>query len=286
MVVGFIGTGNMGSILIDAFLKSDALLPAQIIASNRTAAKAEQLAAKYPGLHPATDNKAVAKAGELLFLCVKPTDYADVLAEIKDVLLPEQIIVSITSPVLIRHLEEQLPCKIAKVIPSITNQQLSGATLCMYGTRINDLDIGMLESLLSHISTPMRISESYTRVISDLSSCGPAFLAYFVEKFVEAAVERTGIPANDATKLAGEMVLGTGKLLTSGEFAPNSLRQRVTVPGGITAEALKILAFSLDGVFEQVLAATHAKYAEDVNKIEKMLCGHARDKTSTAAEKH
>ncbi len=48
MKVGFIGTGSMGSILIEAFIQSGALNPEDIIASNRTASKVERLAAAYP----------------------------------------------------------------------------------------------------------------------------------------------------------------------------------------------------------------------------------------------
>ena len=36
MKVGFIGTGSMGSLLIDAFIQSGALLPEQIRVSNRS----------------------------------------------------------------------------------------------------------------------------------------------------------------------------------------------------------------------------------------------------------
>lgn len=261
----------MGSILIEAFIRSGALNPEQIIATNRTLTKVERLAQSYPGLQAAPSNKQTAAESDLLFLCVKPMEFKAVIDEIESVVSSHQTVVSITSPVMIRHLEELLPCKIAKIIPSITNYVLSGATLCIYGDRMLPEDEDLLENLLSHISAPIRVSEQYTRISSDLSSCGPAFLAFFVEKFVEAAVQTTGISEAEATQLASEMTLGTGKLLTTGGFSPAELQKRVAVPGGITAEALLIMEKELCGVFYDLIRTTHAKYEEDVEKVEARL---------------
>ncbi len=283
MKAGFIGTGSMGSILIEALIRSESLRADSITISNRTKSKALDLADKFPGLSFAESNQEVVRSSEIVFICVKPLEYKKVIDEIQPELTPQQIVVSITSPVLIRHLEAKLPCKIAKMIPSITNYQLSGASLCMYGSRMSEADCDSLEALLKPISKPIRISEEFTRVISDLSSCGPAFLSFFMQKFIEAAVLKTGIPETEATALASEMLLGTGKLLTSGEFSPESLKQRVSVPGGITAEALKILEVNLEGVFEQLIETTHAKYHEDVEKIEHLLfeAGSAHESSMT-----
>lgn len=47
MKVGFIGTGSMGSLLIESFINSNALKPQQISASNRTHSKITELARRY-----------------------------------------------------------------------------------------------------------------------------------------------------------------------------------------------------------------------------------------------
>lgn len=277
MNVGFIGTGSMGSILIEAFLQTGVLKAEQITASNRTISKVELLAYKYPGLRTAATNGEVVQESQLIFICVKPLEFKNVVKQIQKAVTPPQIVISITSSVLIKHLEDHLCCKIAKVIPSITNYAKSGASLCMYGERITPEDRDLIESLLRPISEPLAISEQFTRVTSDLSSCGPAFLAFFIQKFVDAAVEATGIPHDEATRLASEMVLGTGKLLTSGDFTPKSLQQRVAVPGGITAQGLHMMAGELDGMFNELIRITHVKYEEDLEKVQAMFCDQKID---------
>lgn len=273
MKVGFIGTGSMGSLLIEAFIQSGALNPEQILASNRTHAKVLHLTERYPGLCAASNNMEVARDSEIIFICVKPHEYKSVTEEIRQCVSAEQIIVSITSPVLIKHLEDQLPCKIAKIIPSITNYALSGASLCMYSERIQPSDRELLESLFRKISTPHPIEEQYTRITSDLSSCGPAFLCFFVEQFVEAAVSITGISRDEANCLVSDMMLGTAKLLVEHDFTPSSLQARVRVPGGITAEGLQLMQSYMEGMFQQLIHTTHAKYNSDLTKVETLFYG-------------
>nr|WP_225445698.1 late competence protein ComER [Paenibacillus arenosi] len=265
--VGFIGTGSMGSILIEAFIQSGVLESKQVVVTNRTIAKAQRLAEKYPGLHATANVAETTRLSHIVFICVKPLEFKNVVNEIAKVVTPDQLVVSITSPILIEQLESSLSCKVAKIIPSIANYVQSGASICMYGSRIGTEDRLLLEQLMISISQPIVISEQHTRITSDICSCGPAFLALFVQKWIDAAVERTGIDYSEATRLACEMVLGTGKLLTEGKLTPEQLQQRVAVPGGITAEALHLLQHKLDGVFHQLIDVTHGKFQEDLEKV-------------------
>ncbi|PNQ84018.1 late competence protein ComER [Paenibacillus polymyxa] len=268
MKVGFIGTGSMGSLLIESFVHSDALKPQQILASNRTYSKVAELARRYPGLHAAQSNRETAAESDILFICVKPLESKTVTDEIRNVITEEQIVVSITSPVQIRILEHALKAKVSKIIPSITHQIGSGASLCIHGNRITEEDRSLLEELMSHISRPIRVKESHTRITSDFSSCGPAFLAFFMDQWIQAAVQATGIDRTELCALAGEMIIGTGKLLTEGGMTPAELQARVAVPGGITAEALALLDISLHSVFPELIRVTHNKYEEDMQKID------------------
>ncbi|OXM15520.1 late competence protein ComER [Paenibacillus herberti] len=273
MKVGFIGTGSMGSLLVGAFVRSGAIEASDIVVTNRTFQKAERLAAGHPGMVAVSSNREAIQQSDCLFLCIKPGEFKSVLKELQPYAREDQIIVSITSPILISHLEDQLPCRIAKVIPSITNDVLSGVSLCMFGSRMTVADCCMLEGLLSHISEPLLIDEQYTRVVSDLSSCGPAFIAFLAQGLIDAAVEITGIDPDEAVAITSAMLLGTGKLLTEGGMTPNTLIKRVSVPGGITQQGLQVLRKETDGMFQKLIRTTHEKYREDVEKVQVDLYG-------------
>lgn len=273
MKVGFIGTGSMGSLLIEAFIRSGALTPGQIHAHNRTRMKVEVLANEYPGLHIASSSTDIVRSSDLVFICVKPKEFKTVIDDIENDVKEKQIIVSITSPVFVEDLERHLRCKIAKIIPSITHSVFSGPSLCVYGSRITTGDRQLLENLMANISAPIEIDEKYTRVSSDLSSCSPAFVSFVLEKLAVAAHHETGLSMESATFLVTQMVSGLGKLLTEGGFTLQTLQQRVAVPGGVTKDGLDLLDEELDGVFNKLIKVTHAKYEDDIVKVRNSFYG-------------
>ncbi|MHA0855740.1 late competence protein ComER [Paenibacillus sp. CMAA1364] len=270
MKVGMIGTGSMGSTLIDAFIQFGALQPHQLFISNRSPKKSLVLTQRHEGLNMCRNNIQTVRCSDIIFLCVKPLQFSSLIQEIKDEIRPNQLVISITSPVQIEHLENHLCCKIVKVIPSVTHKVGSGTSLVMYGSRIEETDKRVIHDLLSSFSKPLEIKESQARINSDFSSCGPAFMSFFLSKWIDAAVEMKGSSKEEVTCLASEMMLGTGKLLTQGGLTPLQLQELIAVPGGITAQALAQLNKGLEGVFHQLITTTHDKYDEDVAKLDKL----------------
>lgn len=271
MKFGFIGAGSMGSLLVEAFIRAGAMRPEDIAVSSRTRAKAEALAQRYAGLCVAPSNADVAKQADLLFLCIKPADYGAVLNEIAPIVRPEQIAVSITSPVTLAQLERLLPCKAVKIIPSIANAAHAGALLLMWGKRLESGDRDLLSSLFGTIGRLVEIREEDVRAASDISSCGPAFFAYLLGAFADAAAQQSGMARQTAIALASEMLLGTARLLLEHGYTTSELQARVSVPGGITAAALETLQSETGDAFAAVLRVTHAKFQEDLEKVARML---------------
>lgn len=273
MQVGFIGTGSMGSILIEAFIEARRLQPAQIHISNRTFQKAKNLASKHTGIHAYPTNTRIIERCDLIFLCVKPLEFKSVIDAINPYLKEQQIVVSITSPVQISDLEELMTCKIAKIIPSITNSSGAGASLMVAGQRLTEQDKFFLYQLMSAISHPIWIKEQYTRISSDIVSCGPAFLSYLLQRWLDAAHEETGLSRQEGTALVSQMVVGLGELFKSEKDSLQSLQDRVCVPGGVTGEGLKVLEQETEQLFEQLIQKTHEKYADDKDKVHQSFYG-------------
>jgi hypothetical protein len=102
---GFIGTGSMGSMLVRKFISTGTVAPAGIAASSRTGISARALADKT-GITAAPSNNAVAAGADVLFICVKPADVQSVLQEVRGVLRPEALLVSIAGSVALASLKE------------------------------------------------------------------------------------------------------------------------------------------------------------------------------------
>jgi competence protein ComER len=274
--LGFIGTGSMGSMLVRAWIRSRAVQPEDILICNRTPEKAHRLVAEFPGLHLAHRPAELTARADWIWLCIKPLDYRAVLEEIASVVQPEQQILSITSPVMLSDLERWLQCKVGKVIPSISNETLAGTSLYIPGTRMNRQDVDALHNLLEAISVPLRVEEAHTRIVSDLSSCGPAFLACLLRMMTDEAVAKTGLDHQTATAIVTRMVHSVGLLLTSEGWTPDELERRVAVPGGITEHGLNVLRTECRDAFARLFDATHEKFNEDVEKVKRSLKGELK----------
>ena len=164
---------------------------------------------------------------DFIFVCVKPLDIYPLLKELSPLLKEQQTIVIITSPVHPEQLQDIVPCQTARLIPSITNRALSGASLLTFGSSCNVTTKAALRQLASRISTPIEIHHSITRAASDIVSCGPAFISFLVQKMIEAAVEETDISKEEATTLSEDMLVGLGRLIEKGVHPAYTAREGV-----------------------------------------------------------
>lgn len=268
MKIGIIGTGNMGRILVEAFLDGKAVSPASMMITNRTIEKAKQLKDKYTEIRVGANAIEVAAQSDLIFVCVKPLDVFKIIDQINPYLTENKCLVSITSPISTNQIESKVSSSVARVIPSITNRALAGVSLITYGENCSDYWRTELEKLMTNMSVPVFIEENITRVASDIVSCGPAFFSYLLQEFIKAAVKETEIDEKTATVLASEMIVGLGELLKQGHYTLPSLQEKVCVKGGITGEGIKVFENELGEVFEHLFQATHAKFKEDLEHID------------------
>jgi len=268
MITGIIGTGNMGTILIESLITSGFLNQNRLIINNRTLVKAESLKEKYPGIHVAHSSVEIAKSANLIFICVKPHEIHPLIEILEPHLTAEQCLVTITSPLSPKQLERMVPCSCARLIPSITNRAQSGASILTFGESCKEEWKEHLHQLAASFSRPLQIETQYTRVTSDIVSCGPAFFSYLARSFIDAAVLHTGINQEQATELTQSMLIGLGELLNKQHFTLPALQEKVCVKGGITGEGIKVLDKELEGVFKRLFEATEKKFEEDLGEIE------------------
>ncbi|MFZ3588226.1 late competence protein ComER [Bacillus sp. DJP31] len=267
MNVGIIGTGNMGTILIESFIESRAVKPSDLFITNRTLPRAEKLKAIYPELNVVPTSEEIIQHSEVIFICLKPLDIYPLLLKIAPLVQKDQCIVSITSPVSVNRLQSVLPCNVARVIPSITNRALSGVSLVTFGESCSIDAQNLVNGLFQQISSTVMIKEEITRVASDIVSCGPAFFSYILQRFIDSAVQETEISKHQATELASGMLIGMGKLLEKGIFTLPTLQEKVCVKGGVTGVGIKVLEEELGEMFNHVIQRTHEKYYEDIKEI-------------------
>jgi competence protein ComER len=268
---GVIGTGNMGSVLIDAWLTNGVVEQNKLSIHNRTLSKAYDIKDTYTNIQVCNSPEAVVQKSDIIFVCVKPLQVLPLLKLLKPHLNPSQCIISITSPISVKELEQAVPCQTARIIPSITNRAGYGVTLATFSDDMDEAMKGYLRQSLRLFSEPVEIDESITRVSSDIVSCGPAFISYLVQSFIRAGNEYADLDTEKGYFLAEKMIVGFGKLIEDGHYSLEELQKKVTVAGGVTGAGLKVFDQELGDLFIHLFEATHNKYYEDREKVQDQL---------------
>ena len=257
----------MGTILIESFINGNAVKQEQLFITNRTLEKAYSIQKRYPNIHVMQTNEDVVKHATIIFICTKPLHMPALLQKLRPHLSDDHCIVSITSPISIQQLESLVPCHVIRVVPSITNRALAGCSLITVSERCMDVYRTMIEQLFRSISRPIYIDESITRIASDLTSCGPAFFSYLIQKFIDAAVQQTSITKEQATTLTTHMIIGLGALLEQQLYTLPTLQEKVCVKGGITGAGIEVLEKEVGDLFVHLFQKTHEKFYEETEKV-------------------
>ena len=239
-IVGFIGTGNMGTALARAAVRSDRL--ERLLLANRSPEKAERLARELGG--EALDNRAVAAAADVLFLAVKPQFLPGMFDGIRDVLEQRAdrfLIVSMVAGWPLERLESQLGSfPFVRIMPDIPASVGAGITLVCPGDGITAEEKALVKALLAGTGLVSELDEKQLDAANGVTGCGPAFAAMFVEALADGAVA-CGLPRQKALEYAAMMLKGSAELLLQEGSHPAALKDRVCSPGGSTIQGVRTL---------------------------------------------
>lgn len=239
--VGFIGCGNMASAIIGGLIKNTPVTPDQIIAADAFEAAINKAKDSF-GIAVTTDNKAVATDCEILFLSVKPQYYESVISEIKDVLTPNQVIVTIAPGKTLAWLAERLGfnIKIVRTMPNTPALVGEGITGVCKNDLVTDDEFATVMSLLAGFGLAEAVPESLMDAVVSVSGSSPAYVFMFIEAMADAAV-RDGMPRAQAYRFAAQAVLGSAKMVLETGKHPGELKDMVCSPAGTTIEAVRVL---------------------------------------------
>lgn len=246
-----VGGGRMGEALVGGLLAAGWAPAAEVRVVEPRAERRLELADRFPGL-----DVAEAPAGaDGVVLAVKPGEVAAVAAGLDPAAGTR--VLSIAAGVTVATLEAALPpgTPVVRAMPNTPALVGAGASAIAPGTSAGPEDLDWAEGVLAAVGLVVRVTEAQLDAVTGVSGSGPAYLFLLAEAMVEAGV-REGLPRDVATALAGQTVLGAGRLLVEGDEDAAGLRAAVTSPGGTTAAALAEL--ERGGVRASVLDAVRA----------------------------
>lgn len=239
--IAIIGSGNMGSAFARAFVRTKQCRPSSLLVVESDQEKASALSREI-GCPFQARIQSNLKRFSIIFLAVKPLDANSVCSALKDVLAPNQVVVSIMAGVPIKALSAALGGhrKIVRCMPNTPAQYGMGMSVFLASKELSHAERAQVDALLTSVGISLEINrEELVDAATAVSGSGPAYVFYFIEHLLNAA-RKLGFSPDEAEVLVAQTVAGALTLWTASGEPPAELRRRVTSKGGTTAAAIEV----------------------------------------------
>ena len=241
MKLGFIGCGNMASVIMSGIISNGLMDATEIIGADVFAPSREKAKATL-GIQIAESNIDVVQKSEAFVLSIKPQYYAEVIREIKDYVTDNQIIITLAPGKTLAWLEEQFgkKVKIIRTMPNTPAMVQEGMTAACPNQNVTEEELEYVLNILRAFGEAEVVPEKLIDAVVAVSGSSPAYVFMMIEAMADAAVAE-GMPRNQAYKFAAKAVMGSAKMVLETEKQPGELKDMVCSPGGTTIEAVKVL---------------------------------------------
>ena len=231
MKLGFIGTGNMAGAIMGGIIKNEIFKPEEIIGADISGAGRQRVKEIY-GIH----------VTEVLVLSVKPQYYAETIAEIRDYVREDQIIITIAPGKTLSWLGEQFgkSVKIVRTMPNTPALVGEGMTAACVNEYVTEEERAYALKILSSFGKVEFVPENLIDAVVAVSGSAPAYVFMFIEAMADAAVAE-GMPRAQAYQFAAQAVYGSAKMVMETGKHPGELKDMVCSPAGTTIEAVAVL---------------------------------------------
>ena len=252
--LGFIGTGNLTTAVLEGLQQAGKLQENQLflydMCKEKAAALAEQYAAETAALAELTDYCST------IVLAIKPQDMKSLVEELQSYDLQGCLIISVAVGIPLKFYQEYLPQAVcARAMPNTSASSGASATILSDVSILNEAQKQSVENIFSSLGCCFWLKDEQMDLAAALASSGPAYYYYLAEALAKAG-NALGLPMDMASKMAGEVLIGAGKTLRSSGQTPEALRKAVTSPKGTTLEAIAVFENkNLIAIFQEALAA-------------------------------
>jgi pyrroline-5-carboxylate reductase len=260
--VVLIGAGKMGLALARGWIKAG-LSPRELVLVDPLPSPAAEVFARESGVRLLASPAGVLVA--VLVLAIKPQMMAEVLPELRSVVGPHVLVISIAAGISMATIGAGLGTeRVIRTMPNMPAQISKGVTGAVLGVGATPHDRATATALLRAVGEVVWVaSEGQIDAVTAVSGSGPAYVFHFVEALAAAAV-RQGFDAAEAMRLARQTVIGAAALLEADPTPAATLRQNVTSPAGTTEAALGVLMApnGLTSLMEKTVMAARLRSEE------------------------
>lgn len=238
--IGFIGAGRMAGAMIKGLIARNVYTPDEIVAcapSKETRDRMTQTC-KIRMYEKAAD---LVDLTDVLVLAIKPKLIASLFKDEGLALGKNHLLISIAAGVKLKALQSYAPeSRIVRVMPNHCCMVLEGASGYVMGEKCTAEDKKTVDTVLSSFGLATEVRESDLDAVTGICGSSPAYLYMVAHALIEAGM-KYGLTEEQATLLAGQSLVGAGKMVLESGMDTDALVDGVCSPGGTTIEGVKVL---------------------------------------------
>ena len=236
--VAFIGAGAMGAAMIGGLAGGDDIDRARMIASDRNEDRLALVRDQF-GVRTTLCNREAAREADVVVLAVKPQVLPAVLSELQGEIRQDALSLSIVAGASIGTIASMLRHRaIVRTMPNTPAQVGEGMTVWTATPEVSAEQRAQAGTIVGSLGRQLFVDdERFLDIATAISGTGPAYVFLMMEALIDAAVH-LGFSRRDARELVVQTIRGAAIYAEHQPVHPAELRNRVTSPGGTTAEAL------------------------------------------------
>jgi pyrroline-5-carboxylate reductase len=264
---GFIGFGHFAEVIYSFLVKARLLSASQTVFIRRDKDKQKAISQKY-GIR-ATTLENLVKESDVIFLCVKPQNIAEVMAAFPKEFDPNlKFFISILAATPISYFQKHLgeKVKLMRAMPNLPSEIGEGMSALCFAKAVDGDFAHLGRGLFSSLGEVEEVSESSMDAVTALSGSGPAFAASLMDAAAKFGKEE-GLSYEQSLRIVCQTFIGTARLILSGKKAQDIVKE-ISVSGGTTQAGIKLLQEKgLLAHFTEVLAASLKRAKEISDQI-------------------
>ena len=229
----------MGMAFARAFLKFDLVKKEDFLLVEKSDDRTEKLSSFQPGVITGVVGPQVAEY-DLIILSVKPQDFLSVSEALKEVIKPNQMVLSIMAGITIQIIQNALDHKaVIRAMPNTPAMLGMGITAYSASQEVEINQLRKVENLINATGRSVFLEdEEQLNAVTALSGSGPAYFFYVVKAMIDAG-KQMGFEESVAALLVKQTMLGSFHLINTADKSLDELIKAVASKGGTTEAALR-----------------------------------------------
>ena len=264
MKINFIGAGNLAEAIIYGLVNKLNINDISILDKN------EEQYKRYDGLnlnYIYNFNLCEILAGDIIFLLIKPNNFAELLQDIKslELDLSDKIFVSTAAAISTAYIQEKVGQQIA-VVRTMPNTPVftgKGMTALCKNDNVSEADFEKICGIFKSMGEIIILPEERMNDIIAVNGSSPAYIYLFAEAMLKGAVE-LGFDEREIYPVVLQSLSGSLDMLINSGKMPGELIKAVASPKGTTEKALESFrADDFAGIVKKAMIAC-AERADEI----------------------